>query len=743
MILAIGVVCAIALLWCALALALSIRHGIGFRQALLFVPLRLYFRVESREMRAARLAPAPTIYLVLRQSRIEPALMLSLLPDDTLHILDEYTARAVWMEPWRELARTIGFNARHVFVSRRLVRRLRAKGRLAVYIPDEIEPDQKSFRLLRAVGRIAAAANANVIPIMVENAARAPGSLADPRLMRRRLFPRLRIRLLPAMTIADMVKETYDGRTRMSGALFDRIAQLRMRTEDSSQGLFDALLRASASVQPGHAILQDATGESLTYGDLLTRIRALAARFDTMSAPGDPIGILLPNSNAFVVSFFALQSAARIPTLLNFSAGPAAVTSAIKATLCRQVITSRRFVEEAKLGDYVAAIEAAGAKMLWLEDLRDEIGGWERVSARIMRRRPLQKQDGSRPAAILFTSGSEGKPKGVVLSGANIVSNCLQVRSRIAFSPQDVALNVLPAFHAFGLTGGTILPLIFGVRLVLYPSPLHFRAIPELAAKVKPTILFGTDTFLSAYARASDPHDFDSLRLIVAGAEPVRAATRALWREKHGLDILEGYGMTEASPVIALNTHTHGKEGTVGRLLPGMHIRLEPVEGLAAEGEGLLSINGPNIMLGYTTEDKPGQIVSTPDGWHETGDIVAVDREGYLSIRGRARRFAKVAGEMVSLAGVEGLAQDLRPEERHLALAVPDARKGERVVLMTTSDLTRDAMRREGKKRGLPDIMAADEVLAVEDIPVLTTGKIDFPKARQIALQMLGLDEAA
>jgi acyl-[acyl-carrier-protein]-phospholipid O-acyltransferase/long-chain-fatty-acid--[acyl-carrier-protein] ligase len=331
----------------------------------------------------------------------------------------------------------------------------------------------------------------------------------------------------------------------------------------------------------------------------------------------------------------------------------------------------------------------------------------------------------------------------VVLSSRNLIANAAQADCRVDISPADSLFNVLPLFHAFGLLGGMVLPLLYGIRIYLYPSPLHYKIIPTIARKAAPTVMFGTDTFLNGYARAAKDGDFDSVRMIVAGAEAVKAETRKAYAERFGARIVEGYGMTEASPVIALNTHTHGKEGTVGRLLPGMHIRLEPVEGLAAEGEGLLSINGPNIMLGYTTEDKPGQIVSTPDGWHETGDIVAVDREGYLSIRGRARRFAKVAGEMVSLAGVEGLAQDLRPEERHLALAVPDARKGERVVLMTTSDLTRDAMRREGKKRGLPDIMAADEVLAVEDIPVLTTGKIDFPKARQIALQMLGLDEAA
>jgi len=726
MIPAILLVCAVAAAWCGLAVYNCIRIGTGFRQALLLVPVQLFARLDTGEIRIAREAAAPVIYVVLHRSRVEPAAMLSLLPEGTLHILDEYSARALWMEPWRELARTIPFNARHVFVSRRLVRVLKGKGRLAVYIPDEVEPDAKAFRLLRAVGRIATAANASIVPILIERG-------TDER----------RIRALPAMTMAALIGQIFDGRARPSSALLDRIAELRMREGDPKAGLFQALVTASRQGGENTPILRDGDADPITYRRLLTRIRALAPKLERLSAPGDAVGLLLPTSGAFVEVFFGLQSAGRVAVPLNHTAGPAALSSAIGTTMCRRVVASHRFVDEAGLDEHVAAIEKAGARIVWLEELSNDISAWDRLSAALMRNRPLQRQDGDRPAVILFTSGAEGPPKGVVLSGANIVSNCLQLRARMAFSGQDRALNALPVFHALGLTGGTLLPLLSGVQLVLYPSPLDVRAIAELAAKVKPTIMFGTDTLLNTYARAADENEFASLRLVVAGAEPVRAVTRLLWRERYGLEIREGYAATEASPVVSLNTLTHGRDATVGRPLPAVRIRVQPVEGLSGEAEGLLSVSGPNVMLGYMSEERPGQIAPPENGWHDTGDIVAVDREGFIALRGRARRFAKVGGEMVSLAAIEQLAQALEPEAGHVAIALPDQRKGERIVLATTSGLSRDVLRREGRKRGLPEIAAADQVVAVEEIPMLGAGKVDFARVRQMAIEKLGLDAAA
>ncbi len=333
---------------------------------------------------------------------------------------------------------------------------------------------------------------------------------------------------------------------------------------------------------------------------------------------------------------------------------------------------------------------------------------------------------------ILFTSGSEGAPKGVVLSHANLLSNCRQLAARVDFSPADHLLNVLPMFHSFGLTGGFLLPLFSGVRIFLYPSPLHYRIVPELAYGIGATLLFGTDTFLAGYARAANPYDFYALRYVFAGAEAVREETRRVWAERFGKRILEGYGVTECSPVIAVNTPMHFKAGTVGRLLPLIEHRIAPVEGIADGGRLLL--RGPNVMAGYLRAEAPGVLAPPDGGWHDTGDIVRIDDEGFVTIAGRVKRFAKVGGEMISLAVAERIAIAAYPGCRHAVIALPDARRGERLVLVSEMPgARRDALVAAAHREGLPEIAVPRDVLTVAALPLLGSGKTDYPAVTRLA----------
>lgn len=724
----IGLATAVVLVWGLCVAYLKTRRGLDLDHALLYAPLKLALRIRDRAVNELRLAEPPVVYVIDRKSNLDSALMLALLPHDTLHILDESAARSHWLDPFRTMARTIGFNAEHVFMSRRLVRHLRARGRLAVYLGDIVEPDAKSFRLYRAVARIAARAEARIIAVSI---ARRPG-----------LLPRLELVALPAQSLATLMARTGGAEARPSNALFDRLAEARLTADNIERTIFSAVRDAALTHGPSRQIVDDTLGASLSYRELLRGAAALARRIDAASPRGEAVGLLVPGTCGMVVAFMALQSAARPTAMINYTAGTANVASAIRTAEIRLVLGSRAFVEKAHIEEVVAAIEDAGARILWLEDVARDITAAEKLVAAISWRRPLVGANPANPAVILFTSGSEDAPKGVVLSHRNLVANALQVANRISFGPADALLNVLPTFHSFGLTAGTLLPLIAGVRLHLYPSPLHYRIIPEVAARLKPTIMVGTDTFLVNYARAAGDGDFASLRLVVAGAEPVRNETRAIWRERFGAEIVEGFGMTEASPVVAVNTATHGRAGTVGRLLPGMRARLESVEGIA-EGERLF-ISGPNLMLGYMVPERPGEIALLEGGWHDTGDIVAMDREGFLAIKGRARRFAKIAGEMVSLGAVEMLARTLWPEERHAVVAVPDRRRGEKLVLVTTEpSAERGALMRFGRKAGASGVMLPDAIVKVDDLPLLGSGKTDYERARQMALATLGLDEAA
>jgi acyl-[acyl-carrier-protein]-phospholipid O-acyltransferase/long-chain-fatty-acid--[acyl-carrier-protein] ligase len=464
-------------------------------------------------------------------------------------------------------------------------------------------------------------------------------------------------------------------------------------------------------------------GGSLTYRRLLAGAVILGRKLMHYAAEGKPIGVMLPNANGAAVTVVALMSAGRVPAMINFSAGESNIRAACKAAQLDTIVTSRAFVQRGKLEGLVAALSHQ-VRIIYLEDIRASITLIDRLRGLLEAKRPLVPRRADDWAAILFTSGSEGVPKGVVLSHRNMLANAAQAAARIDFGRQDKVFNVLPVFHSFGLTVGLILPLVSGVRIYLYPSPLHYRTVPELIYAVNATILFGTDTFLAGYARAAHPYDFRSLRYILAGAEPVKESTRRIYMEKFGLRILEGYGVTETAPALALNTPMFNKFGTVGRLLPGMEARLEKVPGV--EEGGRLLVKGPNVMLGYLRVENPGVLEPPPEGWHDTGDIVTIDKEGFITIKGRAKRFAKIAGEMVSLAAVEALAGELWPDALSAVTAVPDARRGERLILVTQKkDATRGEFQAFARAHGASELMTPAEIIYMEKLPLLGTGKVD------------------
>ncbi len=330
------------------------------------------------------------------------------------------------------------------------------------------------------------------------------------------------------------------------------------------------------------------------------------------------------------------------------------------------------------------------------------------------------------PSVVLFTSGTEGTPKAVVLSHRNILANCAQAASVLDFTSADRAFNALPMFHAFGLTVGTLLPLLSGVPSFLYPSPLHYRIVPELVYATDATILFGTDTFLSGWARYANPYDFRRVRYLFAGGERVKEETRRVYADRFGIRILEGYGATETAPVLSITTPLRNASGTVGRFMPGIAWRVEPVPGLA-EG-GRLWVRGANVMLGYLRAGRPGAIKAPPGGWYDTGDIVTVDAAGFIRIRDRARRFAKIGGEMVPLAPAEELSTAIWPEAVHAVVAIPDETRGEQLVLATTAsaaDITH--LRTAAELRRVPTIALPRRIIVLPRLPQLGSGKVDYP----------------
>jgi len=521
------------------------------------------------------------------------------------------------------------------------------------------------------------------------------------------------------------------------------MAKAKFKESSAHISLFGALLKARKKYGGSKEAILDADNRVLTYTEIVRASLALGNALKAQTKSKERVGILLPTGAGTLLAFFALHSIGRVPAMLNFTAGMHNINAALKAAEVTKVITAHKFIEIAQLEALESSL-AESAELIYLEDVRDGITTKNKMVAAVGSVFPslvIAKPSYKEPGVILFTSGTEGDPKGVVLSHKNLVSNVEQVRAHVDLFTTDVVFNSLPTFHCFGLTGGSLLPLFLGIKVALYPSPLHIKIIPDRIKKVGATIMFATDTFLSRYARSGKEGDLSSLRFAVCGAEQVRDETRAFVKKKYGLTILEGYGAT-AAPVVAVNQPEANRSGTVGHFLPGMMHRIDKVPGI--EEGGRLFLQGPNIMMGYLTTDQPGVIQPLADGWHDTGDVVEIDEDGYVAIRGRVKRFANVAGETISLAVVENCAKAVWPDNEHVALILPDPKKGEQIfVLSDCEGANRIEIQNWAKLHGVPELSVPKKVLVVDEIPLLGTGKVDYTGAQKLLEKMMDIPKVA
>ncbi len=681
----------------------------------------------------------PRVVIVANHtSFLDGVLITCFLPGRPVFAINSYIAKRWWVRPAFLLFDLLPIDPTNPLAAKKLVQAVKDGQPCVIFPEGRITVTGSLMKVYEGPGAIADMADATILPLRISGAKYSVFSRLQGK-VRLRWFPKITMTILEPRHVE--VANGLRGRKRrdaLADWLYDVMTETIFQTGFRRQSLFAALLEAQHN-HGGHAVvLEDIEREPLTYTRLVASSLLLGWYLSRLARCGARIGLMMPNTNAGAIAFFGMQAYGRVPAMLNYTAGAAAMLTACRAAEVDTVVTSRQFVRAAGLRDVVKALKEH-VKIVWLEDYRRRIGplsmfvglmavplaGW-------LHRRCTRRCTPHDPAVVLFTSGSEGQPKGVVLSHENLEANRHQLSARIDFNPTDTVFNALPIFHAFGLTGGLLLPLLSGVRVFLYPNPLHYRVVPELVYDRNATILFGTDTFLCGYANAAHAYDFYSVRYVFAGAEKVRDETRRVWANRFGLRIFEGYGTTETSPVIATNTPMHYRAGTVGRLLPGIKHRLVPIPGIV---DGMrLEVSGPNVMLGYLKPDNPGVLVPPPDGWHDTGDIVYIDDNGYLTIVGRARRFAKIAGEMVSLTAVETQAAALWPDNRHAAVALPDGRKGERIILVTDATRARrDIILAHVQVNGGSELAVPRSVVTVDAIPVLGSGKTDYPAVERLA----------
>ncbi|MEO5333833.1 MAG: AMP-binding protein [Magnetococcus sp. YQC-5] len=685
-------------------------------------------RVHTRGLEWLRPEQGGLLVIANHDHRWDWTVLASVLPEGAWLALHPQEMPPAWLRTWCHWIHFVPLDPMNPDGIKPLIRHLKNNGVVALFPAGGGLGHGAVGKIADGTARIPELAGVPVAAVLLQGTALWPLGHRWPRI-------NLAVQKPQILTLPHATGEEQRRAARL--AMGDLLEQSSLNLWNSPNTLWDALCQAASIHKRTTRIVEDSGGTRLSYGTLITRALILGRTLQTFTSQGERVGVLLPTTAGTLVVFFSLQAFGRVPAMLNFTAGPGPVGSACRTACLKTVLTSRLFVTKAGLETLIEHLETV-VKVIFLEDLKplatrplNVLAGWL-LSFQPNRVTVAPKTE----AVILFTSGSEGDPKGVALSHAALLTNIRQVQVRVGLRilpVQDLMLDVLPLFHAFGLTMAALTPLLSGVRLYLHPSPLDYRAIAELAYLIKPTLMVGTDTFLSGYGRAGHPSDFCALRLVFAGGEPLRERTRTLWLEKFGVPIYEGYGTTETGPALTANITAAHRPGTVGRLLPGISYRLTPIPGL--EMGGRLAVCGPNLMLGYIPPGGEGQVVPVTmgdeSGWYDVGDVVTVDEEGYLRIVGRVRRFAKLGGEMVSLAAVETLAETVWPEHRHAAITLPDPRKGERIVLVTehpTPD--RGELMAMVRQQGLGGIYVPSQIVSVTTIPVLGPGKIDYRNVR-------------
>lgn len=714
------------------------RKFIRFCLKAVFTVFKVRCSIEFDE----RNMPRKGVYVANHVSFLDPVLLFAFLPGDPVFALNGHLYRNRLIRFLMRTADIMPFNPIEPGDIKELIAKVDGGRLCVIFAEGRVTESGGLMKIYEAPGLVADKSGAPLIPVWIEGPQYGYFSKTKGKLPHRPL-PKVRV-IVGRPRSFKLKDELRRQRDHISNEVYMILREMSFEVRYNPDISLFAQLMKTAKIHAKKGLfrrpkfVEDIQRKPQSYRDIVIKSFVLGKYLKRRTEPEEHVGLFLPNSVAALCSFFGLTAYDRIPVMLNFSVGAQNMVSMCKTAQVRIVVTSLAFVKTAKMEDAVKMMEEAGVKIIYLEKAAKEIGLWDKINAYLrykIKRVPIKK-GGNRKAVILFTSGSEGTPKAVVLSHANIISNIKQMSAIETINVTDTVFNALPMFHSFGLVVGTLFPLFEGSKLFLYPSPLHYRVVAEIVYEIGASIMFGTDTFFRGYGRIAHPFDFHNIRFMFGGAEAVKPDTRNIWMERLGIRVLEAYGATECSPVVSANNRIFNRFGSIGKLLPAIEYKIEPVPGIEKGGE--LVVRGPNIMMGYILPDNPGVLVPLEGGWYHTGDVVEIDEIGFVYIRDRIKRFAKIGGEMVSLNAVHEMvckAYETDGEFQYGVVAIPHESKGEQIVLATNNrNVSQDGLHAYIRANAMSELFLPRIILYMEKLPVFATGKADNVTLKKIVL---------
>ena len=692
------------------------------------------FKVRCNIQFDANKLPTKAVYISNHVSFLDPIMLFAFLPGNPVFALSGHLYRNKWIRMLMQTADVMPFNPIEPGDLKELIAKIDSGRCCVMFAEGRMTDNGGLMKIYEAPGLAADKSGAPIVPVWIDGPQYGYFSKTKGKLPHRPL-PRINITVRKPIKFK-LKDEVRRQRDHISNEVYMIMRDMCFDAVNNGDiSLFGMLMKvAKINSKQGWfhrpKFFEDINRVPQSYKDIVIKSFVLGRFFKKMTSPDENVALLLPNTLANLCTLFGLSAYERVPVMLNFSVGSKNMVSMCNTAQVKLIITSHLFIRNAKLEGVVDDLRDAGYRIFYLEDLRKYITLRDKIEAyiRYKVKRVPHPDGGNKKAVILFTSGSEGAPKAVVLSHSNIISNVDQLSCIETLTTKDTLLNALPMFHSFGLTVGTFFPIFKGSKLFLYPSPLHYRIIAELSYEIGATALLGTDTFFRGYAKIAHPMDFRRLRIMYGGAEAVKSDTRNLWGERLGVSVKEAYGSTECAPVVTANNCIFNRFGSIGKLLPKIEHKIVPVDGIEKGGE--LWVKGPNVMLGYYLPENPGVLVPPQDGWYHTGDVVEIDEIGFVYIRDRIKRFAKVGGEMVSLNAVHSMVvQALEADgvdHAYGIVAVPHDTKGEQIVLATNNrKATNDRLHAYIKQNGLPELYLPRVIVYRDSLPVFATGKAD------------------